>query len=107
MADPLSDPAPVDFQLGLAGSAGANAAAEPRKVRPLARQARQEIFQLRQLDLQFSFIAARPLGKNIQNQLTAVDDPNFKCGFQVALLGRGEILIDDRLDPAEDHLARS
>jgi hypothetical protein len=39
-------------------------------VRPLARKPGQQIFQLRQLDLQLSFIAARALREDIEDGMT-------------------------------------
>ena len=95
MADALANAPPVDFELGFAGTAGADAAAQARQMGPLARQARQQIFELRQLDLQLAFVAARALGENIENQLAAVDDANFERRFQIALLRRRQILVDD------------
>src|SRR6267142_427061 len=68
VSDTLSNPTPVNFQLSLTGPTGANAAAQSRKVGPLSRKARQKIFQLSQLHLKFSLIAARALGKDIKNE---------------------------------------
>ena len=48
-----------------------------------------------QLHLQFSLVAARALGKDIKNELTAIDDSDLKGGFQVALLRRAQILINN------------
>ena len=78
MADALANAPSIDFQLRLAGTAGADTAAEPRQMGPLARQARQQIFELRQLDLQLALVAARALGEDIENQLTAIDDADFE-----------------------------
>ena len=61
----------------------------------MSRKPRQKIFQLSQLHLKLSLIAAGALGKDIKNELTAIDDSNLKRGFQVALLRRGQILIND------------
>ena len=59
------------------------------------REARQEIFQLSQLYLKLSLIAASALGEDVKNKLAAIDDSNLKRGFQIALLCRAQILIDD------------
>ena len=45
--------------------------------------------------MQLAFVAARPLGEDIENQLAAVDDANFEGIFQIALLRRRQILVDD------------
>ncbi len=62
---------------------------------PLPGQARQEIFELRELHLQLAFVAARPLGEDIEDQLAAVNHANFESIFQIALLRRRKIFIDD------------
>src|ERR1700741_494026 len=95
MADALSDSAPVHLQLGLSGTPGADTSPKPRQVRPLTRQPGQKIFELGQLHLNFSFVAASPLSENIKNQLTTVNDPYFKSRLQVALLCRSQILVHD------------
>ena len=62
---------------------------------PLARQARQQIFELRKFDLQLTLVAARALGENIQDQLAAIDDAHFERRFQIALLRRRQVFVDD------------
>lgn len=64
-------------------------------MRPLAGQPRQEIFELGELNLQLAFVAARPLGEDVQDQLAAIDDSNLKRGFKITLLRGREIFIDD------------
>jgi hypothetical protein len=60
---------------------------------PTTSQTRGKIFQLGQLDLKFAFIASSPLGKDIEDQLTPINDPDLKGRFQIALLGGVEIPI--------------
>lgn len=57
--DALADPAAVDFQFGFTGTRPADAARQTGKRRVLVRQARQQILELRQLYLDFSFAAVR------------------------------------------------
>src|SRR5258708_11320950 len=64
-------------------------------MRPLARQARLQIAQLRDLDLQLAFEAARALRKYIENQLAAIDDADVEFLFQVARLRWAECVIED------------
>jgi hypothetical protein len=90
----LNDAA-VTFKLGLARASGADAAAEALQVRPSPRQAGQEILLLGELDLKSSFMGLRPLGEDIQNQGRAVYYLYLKQLFQVALLRRGELIIED------------
>ncbi len=106
VADALANAPAVDFQLGFTRAAGADAAAQARQVGPLARQSRHEIFQLRQLHLQLAFVAARPLGEDVEDQLAAVDDANFEGVFQIALLRRRQILVNDDQDWRDAPAAR-
>ena len=55
LADARGDAAAVGFEFGFAGSAGADAAAQTGDCDALAREPRQQIFQLRQFDLQTAF----------------------------------------------------
>src|SRR2546430_13431242 len=49
--NPMPDLPPVHFQFRFTGTACANAAAKPRKIFSVAGQARQPVFELRQLHL--------------------------------------------------------
>src|SRR5436190_496519 len=64
----------VDFQLRFTRAACADPAGLARQVMPQSSEARQEILQLRELDLQSAFPTSRPLRKNIQDQLRSVED---------------------------------
>src|SRR5204863_6177863 len=64
----------VDFQLRFTRAACADPAGLPREVVPHSGEARQQILQLRKLDLQSAFPAARALRENIENQLCSVED---------------------------------
>jgi len=95
MADALANPPAVDFQLSFPRPPCADATAEPRQMRPLACQTRQQILKLSELHLELAFAAAGALGKDIENQLATVDNPDFESHFQITLLGRREILIEN------------
>ena len=62
---------------------------------PLARQARSQVFELSQFDLQLAGQAAGALGKDVENQLAAVDDLEIQGFFQVTLLGGGQVVVKD------------
>ena len=64
----------IGFELGLAWSSGADAAAKPRQGGTGANQARQQILQLRQLHLELALASLRAPRKDVQNQLRAIDD---------------------------------
>ena len=53
------------------------------------------MFQLSQLYLQFALVALRTLGKNIENQAGPVNDAPFQQPFQIALLRRAEIMVEN------------
>ena len=45
--------------------------------------------------MQLAFVAARALGEDVEDQLAAVDDADFEGVFQIALLRRRQILINN------------
>src|SRR5262249_51326590 len=63
----------VDFQLRFTRPASADATRLSRQVMPHPSEARQKILQLRELDLQSAFTAARPLRKNVEDQLRSIE----------------------------------
>ena len=101
-SDAVADAAAVGFELLLAGSARANAAAEPRKLFAAPGQPRQQIVQLREFHLQLAFARARVGGEDIENQLRAVDDAAAGAFFHVAELHGREIVVDNH----ERHVTR-
>jgi hypothetical protein len=71
--DGLPNHAAIQFNLGFTRAAShANTTSLPLQVRPPAHQACAEVLQTRQFHLQFALMAARTLGKNLQNQHGAV-----------------------------------
>ena len=66
---------------------------------PHSRQARQQILQLRQLDLQPAFAAASALRENVENQLGAIEHLAREQIFQIASLRRRKFVVEnDRSD---------
>ena len=86
-ADPMTDATAIALQLLLARTAGADTGAQPGEV-PTALQPWQQMVQLRRLHLQPAFLGARALGKDVEDQLGAVDDLHLELLLQVALLPR-------------------
>src|SRR5437762_6388815 len=72
--DPFLDAATIDFQLRFPRTAGADAASLSRQVTPHSGQARQQILQLRELDLQSALTTSRALGEDVENELGAIED---------------------------------
>jgi hypothetical protein len=67
----------------------------PVKVGPAPHQAGGGMFELSQLDLQLAFMTAGTLGKNIQNQASPVEHPALQGFFKIALLARGQGMIEE------------
>src|SRR5208337_3617710 len=94
-------PAPVRFQLGLAGTAGADTAAGhpaarlPGERLAPAAEPGQHVLQLSQLHLGLAFAAAGVLGEDVQDQRGPVDDLDLHDAFQPAQLARGELAVAD------------
>ena len=94
--DPVADDAPVGLDLGLAGTAQeAEAAALTLKVGPGAHEPALLIDEMGKLDLQASFPRARARAEDLENQSGAVEYLGTPRGLQIALLHRGERVIDD------------
>ncbi len=89
------NPAPVGFEFGFAGTAGADAAAQPGHRRAVAGQPRQQIVQLRQLHLQLAFSRAGAARENIQDQLRPVEHLDVQRFFQIALLRGRQLAVED------------
>jgi hypothetical protein len=95
MDDTLAQLATVAFELGLAGPTQADATdALPGEVGPHAGEARQAVLELSQLDLQPPFVCGGAASEDIENERRAVDHLDIERAFQVALLRRGEVVVD-------------
>src|SRR5207247_217406 len=87
----LAYAAAVDLELRLTGPPRAHAAAQAREVGPLACQPRQEVLELRQLDLHLALERARPLREDVEDEGAAVDHLALAALLEVALLGGGRL----------------
>ncbi len=95
MVDAALNLPPVGFQLGFAGAAGADAAAQLRHGLALAGEPRQHVLKLRQLHLQLALAGAGVAGKDVQNQLRAVQHPAGQRGLKVAQLGGRQVVVEE------------
>lgn len=92
---PLLQQAAVGFQLGFARAAQADrTAALTLQVGPAAHQPGGHVPQLRQLDLQLAFMAARTLREDVQDQPGAVDHAPLQVALQIALLTGRQGVVD-------------
>ena len=85
LADAVTDAPPIAFQFLLPRAARPDARAQAGQVAP-AHKPRQQMMQLRCLDLQTSLLGARALGKNIEDQFGTVDHLDLESSLQISLL---------------------
>ncbi len=64
----------------------ADAAGLPREVSPEPRQPRQQMLELRQLDLQLAFASAGAPGEDVEDQRRAVEDLAVEDAFEITAL---------------------
>src|SRR5213078_2028411 len=95
MRDAVADDAAIELDLRLADAARADAAGLPLQVRPGARQARQRVLELRELDLRARLAAARAAREDVEDQAAAVDDLRADDLLQIARLSRREVVVED------------
>ena len=87
--------AAVGFELGLARSAGADAAAKLRHLRATPGQPWQHVLKLRQFDLELAFAGAGVAGKDVKNELGAIDDATVEFVFEITKLGGRQLVVED------------
>src|SRR5207247_9831572 len=93
--DASRDQPPVDLELCLAHAAEeAPAAALPLQVRPAAHQPRRRVLELRKLHLELALVTLGALGKNVEDQPSAVDDRAAERLLEIALLYRRQDVIE-------------
>src|SRR4029079_7617844 len=97
--DALADQTAVGFQLRLAGTAVADAAtALAFEVGPAAHQARGDVLELRELDFELAFMAARALREDVEDQARAIEHATLEELLEIALLrGRQRMIEQDHL----------
>src|SRR5678815_3808606 len=95
MIDALSDATAVRFELRFTGTSAADSPAQAREACSLAGETREQIPELRQLDLHLALSAMRSLRKNVENQLGPIDNGEVGDLLNGAQLRRGQILIED------------
>src|SRR5438270_4323197 len=95
MTDAAINLAAVGLELGFAGSAGADAAAELRHLDTASGEARQHVFELCKFDLQLAFAGTGVAGKDVEDQLGAIDDAGLHDLLDVALLRRREVVVKE------------
>jgi hypothetical protein len=86
---------PVDLELGLARSARADAAAEPAHRLAPAAEPRQQIRELRELDLRLALPAPGVQREDVQDQRGTVDHLDLEPLLEAAELPGRELVVQD------------
>ena len=85
----------VGLELRLAGTAQADAALLPFEVRPAAHQARRQVLELRELDLELALEAAGALREDVEDQAAAVEHAPAGQLLEIALLAGRQRVVDE------------
>ena len=88
------DAAAVGFKLGFPRSTGADSAAKLRHGLAPAGEARQQVLKLRQFHLELTLAGAGVAGKDVEDDLGAVENAKLERGLQVAQLRGREIVVE-------------
>src|SRR5574341_737638 len=94
--DLAANDAAVGLELRFAGAAEPDAAADTRQVRPHAGQARQQVLELRQFDLQLRLVAARARGEDVENHLGAIHHAHAEALLELDALHRRQALVEQQ-----------
>src|SRR5690606_15617947 len=89
--DAVPDAAPVDLELRLARSPGADAAAQAAHGLAATRQARELVLELRQLHLHLRLAPSGVLSEDVEDHLGAVEDLQLREALHLARLRRREL----------------
>src|SRR5690606_2098766 len=98
--EPALDDAPVDLDLLFTRAAQAHAAGRAAgvglafEVRPQYAQARRRVLELGQLDLELGLAGAGAAGKDIEDELAAVEHPAAHDLLELANLRRAELVVE-------------
>jgi hypothetical protein len=85
----------VGFQLGFAGTAKADTAADTGQVGPHPGEPGKQVLQLRQLDLELGLVASRASGEDVENHFRPVHDPDLELTLEVGTLNRRQLFVED------------
>ena len=92
--DATSDAASIRLELRLTRPASADAASQPGHLDSAPGQPRRQVLQLGQLDLQAALPRPRMTREDVENQLRAVQHAPVKLFLKIALLSRGQFVIE-------------
>ena len=87
--------AAVCFELRFAWTSGSDAAAELRHGATASGEAGQLVLKLCELYLELAFAGPGVAGEDVEDELRTVDDVAGKASFDVAKLGRREVVVEE------------
>ena len=90
-----SNPAPIGLEFRFAGPSGPDTAAKARQRHASAHEPGQQVFQLRELDLQLPFPRPRAPGEDVEDELRAIDDLATDLLFDLPELRRGQLAVEN------------
>jgi hypothetical protein len=95
MSNASVDLSPVGLELRFTWTSRSDAASKLRHFDTSSRQARQQIFQLRQLYLQLTFTCPCVACEYVENKLRPVQNTAVYLAFQITLLRWTELVVED------------
>ena len=91
----MVDEASIGLELGLTRSPHPDTAARLLEVRPHARETRQHVLELGELDLQLGFAGPRSRGEDVEDQLRPVHHALARGVLDVLALGRPQLIVEN------------
>ena len=91
-----ADQAAIDLELGLADAAGSDAASLTGEVTPPPGQPREQVVQLRELDLGLGLCRPGTGGEDVENHLGPVEDFQIRERGHRLNLGRRKIAVENQ-----------
>ena len=95
LVDSDADLPSVGFELRFAGPSRADAAAQPGERDARADEPREQVLELRELDLPLSFLGSRAPGEDVENELRPVEHLPLDERLDIAELRRRELVVED------------
>ena len=96
VGDLAPDHPPVGLELGLARPAQSDTAADARQVGPHPREPREQVLELRQLDLHLRLGRARAGREDVEDHLGAIHHAHRECFLQARPLHRRERFVEQQ-----------
>src|SRR4029453_1949768 len=83
------------LELRLTRAASADAAAEPRQPGRGSDEARHQVFELRELDLELAFAGASAAREDVENELRPIEHRDMRLALEIPELRRRQLVVED------------